>query len=82
VPRVALNRAAAQCPLWVKSRHCLDQSGCPLYPRKLTSMSAIAMSALCQKRTSGQTLLTIASLLFTASRFTHLEETCGKQVRS
>ena len=26
---------------------------CPLYPRKRTSLSAAAMSALCQKRTSG-----------------------------
>jgi hypothetical protein len=25
---------------------------CPLYPRKRTSLSAIAMSVLCQKRTS------------------------------
>ena len=28
-------RRFARCPLWVKSRHCASQLGCPLYPRKL-----------------------------------------------
>ena len=30
---------------------CLINSPCPLYPRKRTLLIAIAMSALCQKRT-------------------------------
>ena len=38
-------------------------------------------SALCQKQTSGQALLTITSLLFSASTFTQLEETVDKQMR-
>ena len=39
------------CPLWVKSRHSAVSEPCPLYPRKRTSLSVIAMSAKCQKRT-------------------------------
>ena len=42
---------AGRCPLWVKSRHRRTSNQCPLYPQKRTSMSTIAMSALCQKRT-------------------------------
>src|SRR5262249_31626424 len=33
------------------SSAALNVSSCPLYPQKPTSLSAIAMSALCQKRT-------------------------------
>ena len=36
VPRVALNRAAAQCLLRVKSRHRGNLKECPLYPQKRT----------------------------------------------
>jgi len=43
-----LNRS---CPLWVKSGHPRTFEPCPLYPRKRTSLAAIVMSALCQKRT-------------------------------
>src|SRR5215813_12095309 len=35
----------------VKSRHRGTSKQCPLYPQKRTSLSAIAMSALCQKQT-------------------------------
>ena len=35
----------------VKSRHCVDQSRCPLYPQKRTCRGNSWMSALCQKRT-------------------------------
>src|SRR6516164_892492 len=45
---------ARQCPLWVKSRHSLTFGRCPLYPQKRTSELSLAMSALCQKRTSDQ----------------------------
>src|SRR5262249_35211991 len=41
-----------ECPLWVISGHCRISARCPLYPRKRTSPNAIAMSAMCQKRTS------------------------------
>ena len=41
-----------QCPLWVKSGHSPRFVRCPLYPQKRTFASVIAMSALCQKRTS------------------------------
>jgi len=54
VPHVALNRAASQCPLWVKSRHRSASNQCPLYPQKRTSELGHGMSALCQKRTSAQ----------------------------
>ena len=40
-----------QCPLWVKSRHRIRSASCPLYSQKRTFGSAIAMSALCHKRT-------------------------------
>src|SRR5262249_8678524 len=40
------------CPLWVRIGHWHMFGSCPLYPQKRTSLSAIAMSALCQKRTS------------------------------
>jgi hypothetical protein len=43
--------AQSECPLWVKSGHRIRSASCPLYPRKRTLLSAIAMSALCQKRT-------------------------------
>src|SRR5262249_30648457 len=33
VPHIALNRAAAQCPLWVKSRHWHVSRLCPLCPQ-------------------------------------------------
>ena len=39
------------CLLWVKSRHRGISDQCPLYPQKRTSLSAVAMSAFCQKRT-------------------------------
>jgi hypothetical protein len=38
-------------PLWVKSGHRIRSAACPLYPQKRTSMSAIVMSAKCQKQT-------------------------------
>jgi hypothetical protein len=41
-----------RCPLWVINGHRVTSASCPLYPRKRTSFSAVAMSALCQKRTS------------------------------
>ena len=41
-----------ECPLcWVKSRHSNQSAQCPLYPQKRTSLNAVLMSALCQKRT-------------------------------
>ena len=40
-----------ECPLWVKNGHDGFNLRCPLYPRKQTFVSAIAMSALGQKRT-------------------------------
>ena len=40
-----------RCPLWVISVHHPRSDGCPLYPRKRTSLSKMVMSALCQKRT-------------------------------
>jgi hypothetical protein len=40
------------CLLWVKSRHDDLNSRCPLYPQKRTLLEPVAMSALCQKRTS------------------------------
>src|SRR5262249_6036391 len=43
--------SGTECPLWVKSRHWGTSDQCPRYPQKRTSVSAIAMSALCQKRT-------------------------------
>src|SRR5262245_21875193 len=42
---------AARCPLWVKRRHRRAFGRCPLYPQKQTSLAAMVMSALCQKRT-------------------------------
>ena len=51
VPRVALNRAAAQCLLRVKSRHRGNLKECPLYPQKRTLLERLGMSALCQKQT-------------------------------
>src|SRR5215831_17866104 len=51
VPHVALNRAASQCPLWVKSRHRKGSVECPLYPQKRTLGLSRGMSALCQKQT-------------------------------
>src|SRR5262249_39634634 len=41
----------AQCPLWVKSRHCKGSTECPLCPQKRTSIERVRMSALCQKQT-------------------------------
>ena len=38
-------------PLWVNNGHRALLKQCPLYPRKRTSVSTDAMSALCQKRT-------------------------------
>src|SRR5262249_30341243 len=40
-----------RCPLWVKSRHQGATRSCPLYPQKRTWITAVVMSALCQKRT-------------------------------
>jgi len=37
----------------VMSRVSRSFAQCPLYPQKRASLSAIAMSALCQKRTAG-----------------------------
>src|SRR5262249_42537056 len=37
---------------WVNNGHSASFGRCPLYPRKRTSPSAVAMSASCQKRTS------------------------------
>ena len=51
VPHVALNRAASQCPPWVKSRHRSTIGSCPFYPQKRTLVSANRMSAKYQKRT-------------------------------
>jgi hypothetical protein len=42
---------ARRCPVWVKSRHDALKPPCLLYPRKRTLVSAIEMSALCQKQT-------------------------------
>jgi len=44
-PPVVIPREPLPCPLWVKSGHWWASSRCPLYPRKQTSLSAIAMSA-------------------------------------
>jgi len=44
-------KLVGECPLWVISGHDVIKSRCPLYPQKRTSVNAIAMSALCQKRT-------------------------------
>jgi hypothetical protein len=41
-----------ECPLRVKSRHCVDQSPRPLYPQKADIADATGMSALCQKQTT------------------------------
>jgi hypothetical protein len=49
VPQVALNRAAAQCPLWVKSGHSAMSRGCPLYPQKRTLIERVGMSAFVPK---------------------------------
>ena len=38
-------------PFWLKTGHRSAADQCPLYPQKRTSMSAIAMSALCHKQT-------------------------------
>ena len=38
-------------PLWVNNGHLCKLEECPLYPQKRTSLSAIAMSAKCQKQT-------------------------------
>ena len=48
---------AAQCPLWVNSRHGGFDLQCPLYPRKRTFDHAIRMSALGQKQTFAQPTL-------------------------
>jgi hypothetical protein len=47
----AVIRQLTPCPLWVKSRHSSRFALRPLYPQKRTSLSAIPMSALCQKQT-------------------------------
>src|SRR5262249_49311088 len=44
-------KARPPCPLWVKSRHFGSSAGCPLYPRKRTSVECFGMSAKCQKQT-------------------------------
>src|SRR6516162_1549825 len=46
--RRALRRASLACPLWVKSRHRVISSQCPLYPEKRTLELSREMSALCQ----------------------------------
>ena len=40
-----------RCPLLVKRRHQRRADRCPLYPSKQTSLSAIAISALCHNQT-------------------------------
>jgi hypothetical protein len=30
-----------QCPLWVKSRHCISSASCPLYPQKRTLIERV-----------------------------------------
>src|SRR5262249_32002536 len=45
------NTLAAQCSLWVKSRHSNCNRSCPLYPRKRTCAMQTVMSASGQKQT-------------------------------
>ena len=33
-----------ECPLWVKSRHRNSSVGCPLYPRKRTSVDSVCLA--------------------------------------
>src|SRR5262245_42197884 len=39
------------CPLWVKSRHSVQENRCSLCPQKRTSAERIGMSAKCHKQT-------------------------------
>ena len=50
-------KSDVRCPLWVISRHLQRKKACPLYPRKRTCAMQLGMSAMGQKRTSGDSLL-------------------------
>ena len=50
---------SSECPLWVKSRHCVVSGRCPLYPQKWTLVERAGMSALCQKRSYGWKAFTL-----------------------
>jgi len=47
--RCSAHRQAAECPLWVKSRHRDSSNQCPLCLQKRTLELSRGMSALCQK---------------------------------
>jgi hypothetical protein len=56
---------AGECPLWVKSGHCIRQTRCLLYPQKRTWPGDSSMSALCQKQTHAlqQSILGLGQVL-------------------
>src|SRR5260370_12825827 len=58
------SRLPVACPIWVKTRDVAQSLGCPRYPRKQTSVSAIEMSAKGQKAT-------LPSVVSTKERLPH-----------
>src|SRR5262245_37875637 len=71
-------REVGRCPLWVRSGHCGVSGQFPLYSQKRTSLSAIAMSALCQKRTYALQQKSLFDQLVCPSdqRLRHVEAEC------